>query len=317
MEIYELYSVIISFIETLSETLSKLDPAAKPLFYSYAAFFGTCLGIALCIWLALFLLQSFGIYAMAKKQNAPNRYLAFIPFANTLYMSKLADKCTFFGRRMKNAGIYAMGAQILCFVASAVMIAAQMYLFIGYETCLQPRYEAVGEVTVFTGYSWNAAKTGLPYASFVLYTYSSYIMSIFELAYEVFMLVLVIALFKKYCPKHYFVLSMVALFIPLSRYIIIFVLRNRNPVDYDSYVRKQRADYIRSQQQYYNQFGNPYNNNPYGGNGYNNPYGGYNAQGGNPQNPQNGQNGQNPQGPAPEDPFEEFLSTHTDGNGEN
>ncbi|MBP3434327.1 MAG: hypothetical protein J6K50_03545, partial [Clostridia bacterium] len=102
--------------------------------------------------------------------------------------------------------------------------------------------------------------------------------------------------YKKYYPKNYLVLGMLSLFIPLSRFVIVFVLRNRNAVDYDAYMRARREAYMRQQQQYRNTYGNPYG----GGYGspYNNPYG--NPYGGNPyaQQPRPQQ--------EPEDPFSEF-----------
>ena len=126
-------------------------------------------------------------------------------------------------------------------------------------------------------------------------------MSLIQLIYEIFMVVLVMGLYKKYTPKNYMALSMLTLFIPLSRFIIMFVLRKREPIDYDAYMRARQAEYIRRQQQYYNQYGNPYGGprGPYG-NPYGNPYG---------QNPyvQNPY-ANNHSAPPKDEPFEEFAS---------
>jgi hypothetical protein len=95
------------------------------------------------------------------------------------------------------------------------------------------------------------------------------------------------ALCKKYAPKNYMVLSILVLFIPVARFIVIFALRNRQPIDYEAYMRARREAYIRSQQQYYNR------QNPYG-----NPYGGqYNPYGQDTPSPR-----------KPEEPFGEFSS---------
>ena len=128
MEIYQIYNFISTFFEVLFETLAQMNPNFTGGFSGNAAWLGTSLAIAVGVWLALFLLLSFGLYYMAKKQNLEKRYLAFIPFANTLYMSKLAGKCTFFGRRMKYAGVYAMVSQILLTIVCGMVIAAQMYI---------------------------------------------------------------------------------------------------------------------------------------------------------------------------------------------
>ena len=307
MEIYQIYNFISTFLQSLFNTLGAVDPNFQGGFSSYGAWLSTSLAAALGIWALLYVLQSFGLYYMAKKQGLEKRYLAFIPFASTLYMSKLAGKCSFFGRPMKYAGVYAMIAQILCTVIISMVIAAEMYLYIGCGHLLQELTEKIGNVEVVTGVYWTNL-TGFGLITYNFYRYSSYIVSIFELAYEVLMLVVVIALLKKYTPKNYFPLSFLALFVPISRYIIVFAFKNKQPVDYEAWLARRRADYIRRQQQY-NSYGNPYGN-PYGG-GYGNPYGNpYGA-------PQNGQNSQDGQNAPSDDPFEEFSSTPASNNTQN
>ena len=68
-----------------------------------------------------------------------------------------------------------------------------------------------------------------------------------------------------------------------ARFLIVFFLRNREPIDFEAYMRARREAYMRQQQQYHQQYYGSY------GNRYGNPYG-------NPYQP--------PQ--KPEDPFEEF-----------
>jgi hypothetical protein len=103
--------------------------------------------------------------------------------------------------------------------------------------------------------------------------------------YEIAIFVLFLALYKQYNPKNYFGLGMLTLFVPLSRFVIVFVLKNRKAIDYDAYMRARREAYMRARQQYGN-FG------PYGYGGYGNPYN-PNAQG-------------NGAAQAPEEPFAEF-----------
>ena len=131
MELYQLYNFIARTFQGFFETMANVYPSFTGGFSSYGAWLLTSLGIAFGIWAILFLLQAFGLYYMAKKQNMPKPYLAFIPFVSTWYMSKLAGKCTFFGRKMKNAGIYALIAQILSAIVCALAIAAELYLYIG------------------------------------------------------------------------------------------------------------------------------------------------------------------------------------------
>ena len=295
MEIYSFYTFVESIMDTLNETLTRygeVNPDFKPIFSGWHSYLWSMLAISLGLWLVFFIFQAFGLYFMAKKQNRTDKYLAFIPFAQTLYMSKLAGKCSFFGRTMKNAGMYAMIAEIVYVAIGALTIAAKMYLYLacGAPTPITENY---GSMQVITGYVWTNIE-GFAEVVYTFYLYSAYIISIFELVYNVLFLIVLLALIRKYSPKHYFVLSLLSWFIPVARPIIIFVLRNKPPINYEAYMRRQRADYIRRQQQYYNQFGNPY------ANGYGNTYG--TPQGNNPQNAST-QNAANN-----DDPFEEFSS---------
>ena len=243
-------------------------------------------GTVLC--LGLFLLQGFGLYTMAKKQGLKNKGLAFLPFVNIWYIGKLAGECHFFGQRMKRAGVYAMIAQIVSTLLCFLTIAAEQYLWI---TQGEPKISDYG-------YYWTGL-TGFALTVHKFYDISGYILPIFQLFVEIFLVVLMMSLCKKYAPKNYMALSMLTLFVPISRFFIIFALRNREPIDYEAYMRARHEAFMRRQQQYYNQQ-NPYGN-PYGRPYNNNPYG---------QNP-NGQNG------VPQDePFAEFSSDKKKGSGD-
>jgi hypothetical protein len=120
------------------------------------------------------------------------------------------------------------------------------------------------------------------------------------------------ALLKKYVPSKYLFLSFLQLFVPLSRYIVIFVIRNKKQVDYDAFMRAKYEDFARRNATYgnpYNRYsGNPYNRPPYGQNPYGNPYGNPYA---NPYG--NGQNaGESRQDKGEDEPFAEFGSNDAD-----
>ena len=294
MEIYDLFNS--------SKMIAQL-------FQNYLVNFDTwkilavCLGIAFVLWLPFFILQSVGLYAMAKKRGFKKRALAFIPFANMLYMGKLAGNCNFFGRKMKRAGLYLMLAQIVTCLVTFSLIAAELYLYIA---CGEP-VELLIENGMYqmTKLDWPNL-SGFSYGVKVYFELGVYIIPIFELIYKVILIVVMMGLLKQYIPRNYFFLSFLILFVPLSRFIVIFVVRNRQPIDYEAYVRQKREEFMRRQQQYYNQYGNPYGNpygRPYNG-GYGNPYNN-GAPNGNP-NPAQGANT-----PKDDDPFAEFSSSNT------
>ncbi len=263
------------------------------------------------IWLVLFVLQSFGLLAMAKRLNMRNRWLAFVPFANIFYLGKIVGTCQFFGQKMKNAGLYAMIAQILATILTVAYIAAEVFLIWNYQPMVTE-----------TGTLYWVGLTGFAKTVNAVYEIGMYLMSLVSLVAQILLIILMTGVFKKYSPRNYRMLSVITFIFPLVRFIAIFVLRNREPFDYDEYMRRQREEYMRRQQQYYNTYGNggPYGNNgPYGGNGgyyggrgpygnggYGSPYGmgGYQGAQQNPQPPQ-------------EEPFGEFDEGKKNGGSSN
>lgn len=249
------------------------------------------------LWLGLFILQGFGLYRMAKNRGIGNRFLAFVPFASIYYIGKLGGTCDLFGQKVKRAGLYAMLAQILTTTVCLLTIASQIYL---YEAGGAPQYDQWGAPywTGLTGFLSTVDK---------FYAISGYILSILQLVYQVLLLILLTGLYKKYYPKNYFFLGILVLFVPISHYIVIFVLRNRKAIDFEAYMRARREAYMRQRQQYQNPYSNPYNR--YNQNPYSNPYGNpYGQQ----QNPY-----YQPQPSKPEEPFGEFATDKKpSGNGE-
>lgn len=236
-----------------------------------AAWVSLLLVTAVCV--TLFVLQGVGLRMMAKKQNIKKSWLAFVPFANIWLLGKLAGTAEFFGQKIKNIGLYTMIAQIVCSIMYALMIAAQVYLV---------HNHGLPHVTELGDAYWLGLK-GFSITVEKFYRIGNYFLSILSLISEILVFILMLSVYKKYYPKSHLALGMLALFVPISRYITVFVLRKRTPIDFDAYMRARREAYMRSRQQYYG-----------GYNGYN-PY------------------GQQPQQPRPEDPFSEFKSGKTEG----
>ncbi len=228
------------------------------------------------IFAVLFVLQGFGLYKMAKNRGLKNKAFAFVPFLNLWYIGKLAGECNFFGQKVKRAGMYAMIAQIVTTVLSVLTIAAEMYLWLEHG---KP------QITELETAYWPNLN-GFDFTVFKFYDISGFVLSIFQLVYEIFLVVLLMGLYKQYAPKNYLALGILTLFMPMSRYIIIFVLRGRKAIDYEAYMRARREAYMRQYQQYHNPYGSPYQNPNAYGNGQSEQY----------------------QPRKPEDPFEEFSA---------
>ena len=91
MEIYNVYRQIFDALRQIKLNGVSLGEGYLLLLSS--------LGIALLAWAVFFILQGFGLYAMAKKLGLKNKVLAFVPFANIYYMGKIAGECRFFARK--------------------------------------------------------------------------------------------------------------------------------------------------------------------------------------------------------------------------
>lgn len=299
MEFYAIYILISNFgvLFGSSEGGIAVDSMARILIVS--------LPIAAAVWLALFILQGVGLFTMAKKAGLKNKWLAFVPFADLILMGKLAGTCSIFGRKVKRSGLYAMLAALVSTLYFAAVIVAQILLFTIY------RNDSVD------GSIWTNL-TGFGNFVYNFYMISDLLGGIVELIYVILLFILLTGLYKKYYAKGYLILSWVGLFLPVSRYIVVFVLRNNKAIDYEAYMRAKREEYMRRNPYGpYGPYGGPYNpgnQGPYNQGPYN--QGPYN-QGPYNQGPYNqGPYGQS--GSAADDPFAEFApgaSSGTDASG--
>lgn len=257
--------------------------------------------IGAVLLLVLFVLQGFGLFAMAKGQGCKHAWLSFIPFANIYYMGKLAGECSFFGQKMRYAGVFALIAQVLAFVVSVLSLLAEWYLY---------TYHGAPQISAMDMPFWTGL-TGFSLTVANFYNYSIYFLSIADLLSRILLIILLMGLYKKYAPQNNMILALFSFMIPMARFVTIFVLRNRKPIDYEAYMRARREAYMR-RQQYYNGYGNSYN--PYGDRYNRPPQDGYygNSQNGYGQNGYNGQEAYQPQ--KQQDPFEEFASSQNEGN---
>lgn len=261
MEIYDFYSVAALF----GEFFGGNHPATTVLI--------ACVIGAATLWLIMFVLQGIGLYTMAKRRGMKKKFLAFIPFANIYYIGKLSGECVVFGQRMKRAGLYAMIAQTIATILCIATVTGQLYLYLkGYEPMID---ETIGR-------SYWPIEGGFVGVVAKFLNVGIYFVEIVRLVTSVLMLILLSGLYKKYSPKNYFMLGVLTIMFP-ARFLIIFFLRKKKPIDFEAYMRARREAYMRQQQQYHQQYYGHYGN-PYG-----NPY---------------GNTYQPPQ--KPEDPFEEF-----------
>ncbi len=258
--------------------------------YTFQSFFLT-LGVSLGILVGLSVLQGFGFYAMAKKRNLKGKWRAFVPFINIHLMGQLAGECSFFGHKMKRTWLYVLITQIASTILCTVEIVA-----IGVLNMKYAHYPIGQELPA------NIARLSNYYEN------SGFLIMIVNFAYEILMLILFMALLKKYYAKGYTMLSVFSFILPIVRYVVIFVVRNNKAIDYEAYMRARREEFIRRQQQYGNPYGRPY------GNPYNQGQTSGNQQPKQPQDPfgEFGGNGQSAQGDSP---FEDIDGANNQNSG--
>ena len=253
MELSFIYSIIVPITEAFGNFDLNTSRYANLLLIDAIAALGLA-GV-------FFLFRGVALYCMAKKRGLRRKWMAFVPFANILLTGRLAGETTFFGQRIKRAGLYAMLLQIAVTMIALSYMFADVYLHQSGCVDYQPIEESLGQ--------FSAHFQGGTRFEKLLYTYAyevSYLLDmIFGLMGKVLMLVLLSALFKQYSPEKHTWMTVVTLFVPPAYCIIIFVFRNRKPVNYQAYMQAKREAYFRRQQQWYGQGGyNPYGGSPYG-----------------------------------------------------
>ncbi len=254
-----------------------------------------CSICAALIWGGLFVMQGVGLSVMARNRGIGKRWMAYVPFLNLLFLGRIAGDCEVFGHKMKKPGLYAMIAQIAATIVFAMISVSETLLFTVYAPNLT--INSTTGTIVWTGLTGFAETVNVFYN-----TWGDLLCSVIGLVYELLVFLMMLSLLKKYYAKGYMLLAFTQLFVPISRYVMIFVLRNNKAIDYNEYMRQKYQEYAQR---------NPYGGNPYG---YGSPYGNnpYNA-------PPRGQNAQNPYAHPPygnpqgnhastPDPFEEFSS---------
>ena len=197
--------------------ISELGVPDETVSFFLAIFIGT-FTISLLIGLALYLLESIGVYKMAKSAEIKNPWLAFIPVANGWVFGTLAEKY-----KKKNGTKSARFGIILPVLEGIVLIEAiALTIF------------TVISIKEITGYALDAVNTSSEMAPEQFMSLISVIILYFALmavaiAYAV---VFFIALWRVYFSFDkpnatlYIVLSVV---FTISVPIILFIIRNRKP----------------------------------------------------------------------------------------
>lgn len=303
MEFFDWLNIPQVFLQFIRQTADTSAEVARKMLMNQII----CLSVAGGLYLIGLLLGGFGLYAIAKRAGIKHGFLGFLPFGNTYLAGKIAGEASFFGQKMKRAGLYAMLLEI---VYSAFEI---MFIVINF-LLIRPEYYHL--VPDGDNSYWTLNPSAIPANLQWMYTASSYANLVATLLWFlviVFFCVVFFAFFRKYYARSPFLMVFLCVVLPF-RGFAIFAVRNNKPVDYNEYLRRRAEEYARNNP--YGPYGGGYG--PYGGNGGENGNGGNapdpfsdfgsseHGDGENGNNGNNGNNGSNGDAPPPDDPFSDF-----------
>ena len=246
--------------------------------------------VVVALAMAAFILQSIGLYKLAKKNGANRVWLAFVPFANSILIEELSGEVTFFGRKVRRLGVFTMIVRFLSMLYH-IFLAYALYILFIENGALYYEEEYILNGVAMQVPAWQGL-TGTAAAWLNFYNLGM-IASLIGLAEAVVLIMLYSGFYKRYVYKNATFFVVLGLIIPFFHEIATFCIRKRERINYEAILRARREAYMRQQQQWQNQsYGNPYG--PYGP--YGNPYG----------NPYARPQGSPEQKPKPEEPFAEF-----------
>ena len=273
--------------------------------------FWVFIALTIAVELIFYVLRSIGVYALAKRQKIQKAWFAFIPCLWFYIVCKLLKKQKFFGKSYEKIALWLvlvfgltqilnLAYQVLAYFPLfeyAIVQGKTVYFILDKnlvnnvdsrlaEYIIQGIYIESGNI------DYNALRSLVNALNIM-----GYITPLFDLATTVITVFTYIALFRTYWPQHYTVISILCIFLNLFP-IFVFVIRKKNPIDFNEYMRARFGSYARP-------YGNPYGN-PYNQNGQNpSSQGGYGgASQSRPDNPFEEFAGKGEK--KPDDPFEEF-----------
>ncbi len=197
-------------------------------------------GVAGGATLVCLMLGGLALYTMAERAGVKHSWLGFLPFANTYYAGKVAGEVSFFGKKMKRAGLYAMIGEIVYAVFEIFSLVASVLLSnpAYYETNY---LEGGGASLVFNPESVPAGLRWMSGASF----WFSILALVAELVMIVFLCAVYNGLYRKYSPRNAYIMTVFSVILPF-RAFFLFAVRNNTPVDFNEYMKKRLEQAMRS-----------------------------------------------------------------------
>lgn len=205
MELASLYSLSKTLLRLITKT-----PETDLLLPSFL--------VAFVVWGGLFFLQGLGIFLLAKRRGISGGIIAFVPILNMFYLGAILGEIRLAGYKISNWGLFVMFAQALSVLLNLLMLATEFYLF-GVQ----------GAVTVWdfeggvVGYQFPDMNTFWGKAAVWIYEYGNFFLSMADVIYQIIIFIFLFFLLKKWSVSRYVVWSIILLFVPITRYVILFL----------------------------------------------------------------------------------------------
>lgn len=195
--------------------------------------------------IGFYVLRSIGVYKLSKKSGFKYAFLAWIPCVWIYPACRLLGDVIIFGKKMKGFASFSLAVMSVLFaiqIANAVLVDVPLAIHILNGGDIKMSAEAI---------LYPSFNDGVVKAYDILGTISG-IVSLFEIFVTVTMY---FNIFKKYWPQRYVMASILSVFGLFP--IFVFVIRNKQPVDYNEWARARYNAYFMN-----NPYANPYQQPP-------------------------------------------------------
>jgi hypothetical protein len=189
---------------------------------------------------------------LARRAGIRHTWFAFVPLLNSYLLGELAGTCSFASMKIKQIGLwYALSEGVTCvaYILSDLAMGTLYYNGAAYDS-------NIGWVNIADGLGWAQTMDMV----------MSYVLLVLQLVYIFFFVLAVMSFFRKYAAKNAGIFSVSSIFVPIVYSILVFVVRNNTPIDYEQYirdVREKREAYYRQNMAYRNYqppYSDPYSN---------------------------------------------------------
>ena len=221
-------------------------------FASYAEFFVTlsvdangdipnrlwiCLLVGGLCFLIVYVFQVVGLMTIAKREGYKNRWQIFIPFFNTYYIGVCAQKNKVYN---VNARKFAIATAVLELVMVIGYILYYVAAFAVWDYIHWTEYmSSTGEVLYLYANGFDDLPASMHWLGWIFMYFNDFVLSILEIVFIVFKLLLLMAFFRTYSARQYILFSVVAAILPLQG-ILIYAVRNNKGMNYMDYLKKVR-----------------------------------------------------------------------------